>query len=166
VIHGFDVSQELVDRCDVEPLVALFEELETDPDRVRTFQGTLALRFPEQESRRVSTFLDPAVQAWGEAALARVPHLLYYLNPEGAPLGIVLDPVATVGRMQATSKGEADEEAFQLLLPPLSERLIAAAQFAERMAEDWRPIIAELLDGLSPELSKAATESVEAALAV
>ncbi|HEX3172942.1 MAG TPA: hypothetical protein VHQ43_01825 [Solirubrobacterales bacterium] len=163
-----DIGADLLEACDATPVEVTVAEVEHDPQLVRQFQGCLGFRFPDRGAGQ-TPWENPAVLAWGRKAHTRVPHLLYYMCPEpwAGAMALVCVAFANQGRITGDSPGEElDREVFEALLSPLSERLLAAAAFASRMADDWRPIVTELLAPLGPEFADAIANTVEASMAL
>jgi hypothetical protein len=166
VIRVLDVSRKLIDTCDVDMVEQLFGELDGDPELARMHQGGFGLRFPEQEEKEMFLFLDPAVRAWGMRVHEAVPHLLYYLYPgsDGLSLRQMIGSFIPIEEIELGSKEEMDSQVFALQLPLLSERITAAARFAEGIADDWQRMLEALVDPLSPSLAEAVKDAVEASM--
>lgn len=163
-----DIGTDLLEACDTTPVEATVADVEHDPQLVRQFQGCLGCRFPGQGEGQIP-WEDPAVLAWGRKAHTRVPHLLYYMCPEPWAGAMALVCVAFADPQKITGHlpgEELDREVFEALLQPLSERLLAAAAFAGRMADDWRPIVTELVLPLGPEFANAVANTVNASMAL
>jgi hypothetical protein len=166
VIKVLDVDQQLVEACDVGGVEALVAEIETDAERVRLFQGSLGFRFPRHEEKGMLLCFDEKVRAWVRAVHEAVPHLLYYMHPDPAAkaVGLLLCSSVSPFDLKSGSQEEMDAESFQLNFAALFPRLRAAALFAERFADDWRPIVDRLVAPVGSRLAEAAVTEVEAAV--
>lgn len=151
MLRAFDVSQGLLDACDVTGLGMVFGEVEEDPERVRMLRGSMGFRFPNHDERGIGIWLDPVVCAWGRAAHEEVPHLPYYMYLE-PPVGGLLFLVSSFSSPEAPD------------LSAVVPYLVETALFAEKMADDWRPILADLIAGFALPLRVATTNAVEAAM--
>jgi hypothetical protein len=146
----------------------LFVETEKSPQMVRALQGNVGFRFPGQDERGSELWFDPDLLAWGKLVCERVPHVLYYLCPEpwAGAMALACICCATSEQLAAAAAEEPNADAFELLLPLLCERLLAAASFAERMADDWHPIVTELVAPFDPETAGSILGTVEGSLSL
>lgn len=148
-------------------MAGLLDELEKKPERVRMLQGKMGFRFPRHDERTPEDLcLDPSIRGWVRAMHTRVPHLLYYLYPQ-LPVAAVPFLLASFISLEEIALGSQDQMeayAFEKDLEVLSEHLLATAMFALRMADDWKRVVDDLLEGLSPELATAAGNTVVASV--
>jgi hypothetical protein len=167
MIRDLGVEGEVLDNRDTDMLEAILDEAEKNPELARTLQGSLRVRFPEREVMKGGevAWWDPDVRAWMKRAYERVPHLLYYLTPETPQLVLLSAAFRDIESIDI-GLDDAQQEAVseEFMRRVFTEHLVAAARFAERMADDSEPIMGKYLGCLKPPLAPAVASAVEAAL--
>jgi hypothetical protein len=164
MLRVLDVTQEQLDAREVGGLEALFAEVEENPERVRMLKGNMGFRFPDHDERGAAVWFDPVICAWGKVAHERIPHLPYYLYPD-PPVGGLLFLVSSLsssGSLDGSAGEASDDDGVDLLA--LVPYLVETAKFAERMADDWRQILADLTARLEPSVRAATVAAVEATM--
>jgi hypothetical protein len=165
VIRIVEMRRDFVGPCDTSNVERVLGEFDADPPAARQIQGTMAFVFPDNERNGEPVWLDPEVRAWVRKAHERIPHLLYYLAPE-LDFGALFFAVAAFGgegAWQVSRDGDQvgvvvdGEVALQLV-----DLLAGAAVFAELVADDWRPLVAAMVEPLDAIASEQLTDAVEA----
>jgi len=164
MLRILDVTQEQLDAREVGGLEALFAEIEENPERVRMLKGNMGFRFPDHDERGSAVWIDPVICAWGKVAHERIPHLPYYLYPD-PPVGGLLFLVSSLsppGSPGGGAPAATDDDGVEL--SALVPYLVDTAKFAERMADDWRQILADLTARLEPSVRAAMVNLVDASM--
>jgi hypothetical protein len=166
-ITVIDIGRQLLDDCALDEVIAIFAEAESTPDVARRVQGTMAFRFPEQETKGDEMWLDPSVRAFGRALYERLPHILYFMSPEPG-MGAMVLLVHSFDGFGSAPRESPDgtewtprEEGLWLV----SRHLLSAAFYAESLAEDWRTIIPRLAATLEPRFGEEVMHIVERVVA-
>lgn len=118
-----------------------------DSQLARAMQGSLAITFSELEEEGVRIFDEPGVVDFLTALHVRIPHLLYFLFPDpqmGSMEGLLMTLVD--GNQVEVVDGRDAMPITDEVVQKLTDHLEAAAHFATRVGDDWRPIIKELLE--------------------
>jgi len=147
---------------------ALPQMLGTDlnPEEARELQGTMGFFFPELEVDALEIFEIPGIVDWLEIIHARIPHLVYFLDPNvmtGSLEGLLRSLLPPDERTKA--RGEGGISLPQKMLVGLTMHLLAAAAYATDKGDDWEPIVTAFVAPLDKGAQDALIETVRESLA-
>lgn len=161
MIRNLAIGSEYVQIVDTSPLERMLSEIERNPTFVREVQGSLILTFPDYEEAEV-VFLVPEVRRYLQKIHSKIGHLWYYLEPT-RDLGnmlIFLACHATVDQIQVLNN-QVGVRVDDNLLRTLTNRIALTKRFAERMADDPKPVIAKILAPLESEARNRILEDID-----
>jgi len=138
-ITPLQVSREEVEKEDITKLAAFFDDILSDPKRIREKRGGLVFSFYGFSGELEDVMGDEGVNAWASRLVEQYPYVFYFLNDEYVPM------TRFVTSMVVTSRMEGDEVVYDA--EELDEFIefiqTALARLADWTGEDASQVIQE-----------------------